>query len=36
MLTLAQALMCRPRLLMIDELTLGLAPAVVSMLLDVV
>ena len=36
MLTLAQALLCRPRLLMIDELSLGLAPAVVAMLLDVV
>ncbi|HET6810245.1 MAG TPA: ATP-binding cassette domain-containing protein [Acidimicrobiales bacterium] len=36
MLTLAQALLCRPRLLVIDELSLGLAPAVVSLLLDVV
>ena len=35
MLTIAQALLCRPRLLMIDELSLGLAPAVVSSLLDV-
>jgi branched-chain amino acid transport system ATP-binding protein len=36
MLTLAQALVPRPRLLMIDELSLGLAPAVVGELLDVV
>jgi ABC-type branched-subunit amino acid transport system ATPase component len=36
MLTLAQALLCRPRLLMIDELSLGLAPIVVATLLDVV
>src|SRR5206468_2102904 len=36
MLTLAQALLCKPRLLMIDELSLGLAPAVVATLLDVV
>ncbi|MHB8670287.1 MAG: ABC transporter permease subunit, partial [Acidimicrobiales bacterium] len=36
MLTLAQALMCRPRLLMIDELSLGLAPTIVAQLLDVV
>ncbi|MEW6476952.1 MAG: ATP-binding cassette domain-containing protein, partial [Actinomycetota bacterium] len=36
MLTLAQALLPRPRLLMIDELSLGLAPAVVGELLDVV
>ena len=36
MLTLAQALLCRPRVLMIDELSLGLAPAVVASLLDVV
>ena len=36
MLTLAQALLCRPRLLMIDELSLGLAPTVVGMLLEVV
>jgi branched-chain amino acid transport system ATP-binding protein len=32
MLTLAQALMARPTLLMIDELSLGLAPAVVEQL----
>ena len=36
MLTIAQALLCRPRLLMIDELSLGLAPAVVATLLEVV
>jgi ABC-type branched-subunit amino acid transport system ATPase component/ABC-type branched-subunit amino acid transport system permease subunit len=36
MLTLAQALVPRPRLLMIDELSLGLAPAVVGELLGVV
>jgi ABC-type branched-subunit amino acid transport system ATPase component/ABC-type branched-subunit amino acid transport system permease subunit len=36
MLTIAQALLCRPRLLMIDELSLGLAPSVVASLLDVV
>lgn len=36
MLTIAQALLCRPRVLLIDELSLGLAPAVVAQLLDVV
>jgi hypothetical protein len=36
MLTLAQALIARPRLLMIDELSLGLAPAVVESLLGFV
>lgn len=36
MLALGQALLCRPKLLMIDELSLGLAPTVVSDLLDVV
>jgi ABC-type branched-subunit amino acid transport system ATPase component/ABC-type branched-subunit amino acid transport system permease subunit len=36
MLTLAQALLCRPRLLMIDELSIGLAPFVVSQLVRVV
>jgi ABC-type branched-subunit amino acid transport system ATPase component/ABC-type branched-subunit amino acid transport system permease subunit len=36
MLTIAQALLCRPRLLMIDELSLGLAPALVATLLGVV
>ncbi|HET6964469.1 MAG TPA: ATP-binding cassette domain-containing protein, partial [Acidimicrobiales bacterium] len=36
MLTIAQALYCKPRLLMIDELSLGLAPAVVAELLSVV
>ncbi len=36
MLALAQALMPEPRLLMIDELSLGLAPVVVAELLEVV
>ena len=36
MLSLAMALMVTPRLLMIDELSLGLAPTVVSQLLEVV
>jgi ABC-type branched-subunit amino acid transport system ATPase component/ABC-type branched-subunit amino acid transport system permease subunit len=36
MLALAQALLCRPKLLMIDELSLGLAPSVVAQLLEVV
>ncbi|HUQ40038.1 MAG TPA: ATP-binding cassette domain-containing protein [Acidimicrobiales bacterium] len=36
MLTLAQAFLARPRLLMIDELSLGLAPVIVSQLLDIV
>jgi len=36
MLSLAQAFLSRPRLLMIDELSLGLAPAVVERLLDIV
>ena len=36
MLVLAQALMGRPKLLMIDELSLGLAPVVVEQLLDTV
>jgi ABC-type branched-subunit amino acid transport system ATPase component/ABC-type branched-subunit amino acid transport system permease subunit len=36
MLTLAQALLCRPKLLLIDELSLGLAPTVVAELLQVV
>ncbi|MHB8680508.1 MAG: ATP-binding cassette domain-containing protein [Acidimicrobiales bacterium] len=36
MLTLAQALLCQPRLLLVDELSLGLAPTVVAELLDVV
>jgi ABC-type branched-subunit amino acid transport system ATPase component len=36
MLTIAQALLCRPKLLMIDELSLGLAPGVVATLLDAV
>ena len=36
MLSLSQALLGRPRLLMIDELSLGLAPAVVEDLLQIV
>ena len=36
MLTLGQAFLSRPRLLMIDELSLGLAPAVVEQLLEIV
>jgi ABC-type branched-subunit amino acid transport system ATPase component/ABC-type branched-subunit amino acid transport system permease subunit len=36
MLTIAQAMLCRPRLLIIDELSLGLAPTVVANLIDVV
>ena len=36
MLALAQALLCRPKLLMIDELSLGLAPSVVAQLLEVI
>ncbi|GAC1543082.1 MAG: hypothetical protein NVS3B12_31450 [Acidimicrobiales bacterium] len=36
MLAISQAMLCRPRLLMIDELSLGLAPAIVSLLLDTV
>ena len=36
MLTLAQALLCKPRLMLIDELSLGLAPTVVGTLIDVV
>jgi ABC-type branched-subunit amino acid transport system ATPase component/ABC-type branched-subunit amino acid transport system permease subunit len=36
MLTLGQALLCRPRVLMIDELSLGLAPTIVAELLGVV
>jgi len=36
MLTLAQALLCRPRVLLIDELSLGLAPTVVATLIEVV
>jgi len=35
-LSLAQAFLTKPRLLMIDELSLGLSPAVVRQLLDVV
>lgn len=36
MLAMAMAMVARPRLLLIDELSLGLAPAVVGELLDVV
>jgi len=36
MLTISQALYCRPKVLMIDELSLGLAPTIVSELLGVV
>ena len=36
MLTLAQAWLCAPRLLLIDELSLGLAPVVVAGLLEAV
>jgi ABC-type branched-subunit amino acid transport system ATPase component len=36
MLALAQAFLSRPRLLMIDELSLGLAPVVVEQLLEIV
>src|SRR5204863_8832196 len=36
MLTLAQAFLSRPRLLMIDELSLGLAPTIVAQLLEIV
>ncbi len=36
MLALAQALLCRPKVLLIDELSLGLAPNVVFELLEVI
>ncbi len=36
MLALAMALVAKPKLLMIDELSLGLAPAIVAQLLDVI
>ena len=36
MLTLGQSLLNEPKLLMIDELSLGLAPAIVGLLIDVV
>jgi ABC-type branched-subunit amino acid transport system ATPase component len=36
MLSLAQAFISRPKLLMIDELSLGLAPTIVERLLDIV
>ena len=35
MLTIAQSLLCKPKMLMIDELSLGLAPLVVGELLNV-
>jgi branched-chain amino acid transport system ATP-binding protein len=36
MLSLAQAFIAKPRLLMIDELSLGLAPIIVQQLLNIV
>jgi len=36
MLALATALLCRPRVLLVDELSLGLAPIVVESLMDLV
>lgn len=36
MLALSQSLICRPKVLLIDELSLGLAPSVVANLLDVI
>ena len=36
MLAIAQGLLCKPKLLMIDELSLGLSPMVVASILDVV
>jgi branched-chain amino acid transport system ATP-binding protein len=36
MLAIARGMMARPKLLMIDELSLGLAPNVVDRLIDVV
>jgi ABC-type branched-subunit amino acid transport system ATPase component/predicted MFS family arabinose efflux permease len=36
MLSLAQAFIAKPRLMMIDELSLGLAPVIVTQLLDIV
>ncbi|MHB1923353.1 MAG: MFS transporter [Acidimicrobiales bacterium] len=36
MLSLAQAMVLRPKLLLIDELSLGLAPAVVGMLIEAI
>jgi branched-chain amino acid transport system ATP-binding protein len=36
MLALATALLCRPRVLLVDELSLGLAPLVVETLMELV
>ncbi len=36
MLAIAQSLLCRPKIILIDELSLGLAPAVVGVLLDAI
>ncbi len=36
MLTLSQSLLCKPKVLLIDELSLGLSPLIVSQLLDAV
>ena len=36
MLSLSQAFIAKPKLLMIDELSLGLAPTIVEQLLDIV
>ena len=36
MLSLSQAFLCQPKILLIDELSLGLAPAVVGQLLEIV
>ena len=35
-LAIARAMLCKPRLLLLDELSLGLAPAVVDLVLDAV
>ena len=36
MLAIAQSLLCRPKIILIDELSLGLAPAVVGVLLEAI
>ena len=36
MLALSQALLCKPKVLLIDELSLGLAPTIISQLLQVI